>query len=68
MAHSHPLRRLVRGTSRRLHRLGLWLQAVQIGDGTLRMGGGREDRPLVVGKDAELSAAAHNVKERGCIA
>jgi len=54
MPDSHPLRRLVRGTSGRLqHRLGLRLQAVQVGDSALRVRSCLEDRPLVIGEDAK---------------
>lgn len=32
---------------------GVRLQAVQERDGALRMGGGREDRPLIIGEDLQ---------------
>ena len=66
-ARSRPHRWLERGTSCRLRDARRGLEIVQVGDGPLRMGGGREDETLVVRQHLELSAAAHNVKERGQI-
>lgn len=46
---------------------GNGLAVVQVGRGALGMGGGAEDGALVVLQHLQLSAAAHNVKERGQI-